>query len=169
MHSRAHAIAVVGYDWRVPLNTGVPGLRYAWDEVQSLAVADDNYLPYMKIPAKQEPRIRRKTLIPLLLPFQRRFLSCRRRLTASVPRFSNSVLWSVCRPQDETIIRYFITTGSALRSFATQIIASEFDPKLLTTIMTLPFAQFVWIVEFATETQWAVGQVEARGDHRRHG
>jgi len=28
--------------------------------------------------------------------------------------------------------------------------------------MTLPFAQFVWIVEFATKSQWAVGQVAAR-------
>jgi hypothetical protein len=28
--------------------------------------------------------------------------------------------------------------------------------------MTLPFAQFVWVVEFATEAQWAVGQIAAR-------
>jgi hypothetical protein len=64
-------------------------------------------------------------------------------------------------PQDETIIRYFITTGSALRNFVRER-ESELDPKLLATIMTLPFAQFVWVVEFATEAQWAVGQVAAR-------
>ena len=29
-------------------------------------------------------------------------------------------------------------------------------------MMTLPFAQFVWVVEFATETQWAVGQIATR-------
>ena len=28
--------------------------------------------------------------------------------------------------------------------------------------MTLPFAQFVWIVEFATEDDWAIGQISAR-------
>ena len=39
---------------------------------------------------------------------------------------------------------------------------SEFDPKLLETVMLLPFAQFVWVVEFATEQQWAVGQIAAR-------
>jgi hypothetical protein len=33
---------------------------------------------------------------------------------------------------------------------------------LVKVIMTLPFAQFVWIVEFATEAQWAVNQVTAR-------
>ena len=64
-------------------------------------------------------------------------------------------------PQDKAIIRYFITTGAALRRFV-RFKASEFDPTLLAKIMTLPFAQFVWIVEFATEDQWAVGQVEAR-------
>jgi len=29
-------------------------------------------------------------------------------------------------------------------------------------IMKLPFAQFVWIVEFASEEQWAAGRIEAR-------
>jgi hypothetical protein len=64
-------------------------------------------------------------------------------------------------PQDETIIRYFITTGSALRRFVRDR-ESEYDPKLLETIMTLPLAQFVWVVEFATEAQWATGQIAAR-------
>ncbi len=40
--------------------------------------------------------------------------------------------------------------------------ASEFDPKLLETVMALPFAQFLWIVEYATEAEWAVGQIAAR-------
>ena len=30
-------------------------MRYAWDEVQSLAVVDDNHLPYLSIPAKAVP------------------------------------------------------------------------------------------------------------------
>lgn len=63
--------------------------------------------------------------------------------------------------QDETIIRYFITTGSSLRHFMRER-ESEFDVKLLETVMTLPFAQFIWIVEFATEAQWAGGQIAAR-------
>ena len=28
--------------------------------------------------------------------------------------------------------------------------------------MTLPFSQFVWIVEFSTEAEWAAGQISAR-------
>ena len=64
-------------------------------------------------------------------------------------------------PKDKTIIRYFITTGSALRRFVRER-ESEFDPKLIQVVMTLPFAQFIWVVEFATEAQWAVGQIAAR-------
>lgn len=63
--------------------------------------------------------------------------------------------------RDESIIRYFITTASALRSFM-RCRESEFDPKLLETAMALPFAQFLWIVEIATDTQWAIGQIAAR-------
>src|SRR5262249_42016291 len=64
-------------------------------------------------------------------------------------------------PKDETIVRYFITTGSALRRFVRKH-ESEYDPKLVAAVMTLPFAQFVWIIEFATDSQWQVGQVTAR-------
>lgn len=57
MHKRGHAVAVVGYQWRVPVTTAVPGLRYAWDEVESLSVVDDNYLPYFSIRAKPVPTL----------------------------------------------------------------------------------------------------------------
>ena len=163
-HSHGHAIAIVGYDWRVPLNTGVPGLRYAWDEVQSLAVVDDNHLPYMKIPAAPVPgapySAQEIDLFIVALP-EKIFYPADAidRLGPALFKLGAAV---GLPPKEQTIIRYFITTGSALRSFARER-ASEFDPKLLTTIMTLPFAQFVWIVEFATEAQWARGQVEARG------
>jgi hypothetical protein len=40
--------------------------------------------------------------------------------------------------------------------------ASEFDPKLMEVVMSLPFAQFVWIVEISRQSEWASGQVVAR-------
>lgn len=63
--------------------------------------------------------------------------------------------------QDETIIRYFITTGSAFRTFMRGR-ESEFDPRLLQTVMKLPLSQFIWIVEFATPAEWVAGQISAR-------
>lgn len=64
-------------------------------------------------------------------------------------------------PQDGVIIRYFVTTASAFRSFVRSH-ESEFDVRLLNAVMKLPFAQFLWIVELATEMQWASGRVSAR-------
>ena len=64
-------------------------------------------------------------------------------------------------PKEQTIIRYFITTSSAVREFVRRH-ASEFDPQLIEAFMKLPFAQFLWIVEFATEAQWATGQISGR-------
>jgi len=52
MPQSGHAIAVVGYEWRAPVNTAVPGLRYAWDEVQSLAVVDGQSAPLCFDPSK---------------------------------------------------------------------------------------------------------------------
>jgi hypothetical protein len=62
---------------------------------------------------------------------------------------------------ESTIIRYFITTGSAYRRFMREH-ESACDPRLLQAIMALPFAQFVWVIEFATVAEWQVGQISAR-------
>ena len=50
MHKRQHAVVVVGYEWRAPVTTTTAEMRYSWDEIETLAVVDDNYLPYIAIP-----------------------------------------------------------------------------------------------------------------------
>jgi hypothetical protein len=161
MHSKTHAIAVVGYEWRTPLNTGSPGLRYAWDEVQSLAVADDNYLPYMKISVKPGTPYSAEDIDSFIVALPEKVFYPADAIDRLGPALFKLGAAVGLPPKEKTIIRYFITTGSELRSFARER-ASEFDPQLLTTIMTLPYAQYVWVVEFATENQWALRQVEAR-------
>ena len=64
--------------------------------------------------------------------------------------------------QDETIIRYFITTGSALAAALCVDESLNLTQSCVQTIMTLPFAQFIWVVEFLTEAQWAAGQIARR-------
>lgn len=161
MHQRGHAIAVVGYEWRAPVNTAVPGMRYAWDEVQSLAVVDDNYLPYLSIPKKGKAPYCAEDIDAFIVALPEKVFYPADAVDRLAPALFKLGAVVGLPPQDETIIRYFITTGSALRRFVRDK-ESEFDPKLVTTIMTLPFAQFIWVVEFATESQWAVGQVAAR-------
>lgn len=161
MHQRGHAIAVVGYEWRTPVNTAVPGMRYAWDEVQSLAVVDDNYLPYQSIPKKGGTPYCAEDIDAFIVALPEKVFYPADAVDRLAPALFKLGAVVGLPPKDETIIRYFITTGSALRRFVRDK-QSEFDPKLVTTIMTLPFAQFIWVVEFATEGQWAVGQVAAR-------
>ena len=160
MHARRHAIAAVGYEWRQPLR-GQPGLRYAWDEVQSLAVVDDNYLPYMSIPITGGPHYAAEDIDAFIVALPEKIYYPADAVDRLAPALFTLGRALALPPKDQTIIRYFITTGSAFRSFVREH-ASEFDPKLMQYIMTLPYAQFVWVVEFATEEQWANGQIEAR-------
>jgi hypothetical protein len=161
MHTRAHAIAVVGYEWRPPVNTAIPGMRYAWDEVQSLAVVDDNHLPYLSIPRTGGSEYSVEDIDAFIVALPEKVFYPADAVDRLAPALFKLGAAVGLPPQDETIIRYFITTGSALRRFVREK-ESEFDPQLLATIMKLPFSQFIWIVEFATEAQWAVGQVAAR-------
>ena len=161
MNNQGHAIAIVGYEWRTPVNTAIPGVRYTWDEIQSLAVIDDNHLPYLSIPISGGALYSAEDIDAFIVALPEKVYypaDMVDRMAATLFELDAVVELPA---KDETIIRYFITTGAGFRQFVRGR-ESEFDPKLLATIMTLPFAQFVWIIEFATERQWAVGQIAAR-------
>ena len=136
-------------------------MRYAWDEVQSLAVVDDNHLPYLSIPRTGGSEYSVEDIDAFIVALPEKVFYPADAVDRLAPALFKLGAAVGLPPQDETIIRYFITTGSALRRFVREK-ESEFDPQLLATIMKLPFSQFIWIVEFATEAQWAVGQVAAR-------
>ncbi|MDA8230648.1 MAG: hypothetical protein M0006_04835 [Magnetospirillum sp.] len=160
MHSRGHAVALVGYEWRQPAK-GQPGLRYAWDEVESLAVVDDNHLPYMSIPRMGGHPYAADAIDAFIVALPEKVYYPADAVDRLAPALFTLGGALGLPPKDDTIVRYFITTGSAYRHFAREH-ASEFDPKLLQYIMQLPYAQFIWVVEFATEDQWAAGKIEAR-------
>src|SRR5262249_11442533 len=159
-HKHGHAVAVVGYEWRTPVSTAVPCLRYAWDEIQALCFVDDNHLPYIPVPVKGGTPYSAEDIDAFIVALPEKVFYPADAVDRLAPALFKLGGIIGLPPQDQTILRYFITTGSALRNFVRQR-ESEFDQKLLATIMTLPYAQFVWIVEFATEAQWAVGKVAA--------
>lgn len=161
IHTQGHAVAVVGFEWRTATNTAIPGMRYAWDEVQSLAVVDDNHLPYLSIPIRGGTGYSAEDIDAFIVALPEKVFYPADAIDRLAPTLFKLGALVGLPAQDETIIRYFITTGAGFRHFVREK-ESEFDPKLIATIMALPFAQFVWIVEFATEDQWAVGQVAAR-------
>jgi len=145
------------------VNTAVPGMRYAWNEVKTLAVVDDNHLPYLSIPADGGSYSAKDIDAFIVALAGEGFLSSGRVSTSWCQSCSSSADVIQLPPEDQTIIRYFITTGSAFRRFVRSH-ESEFDPKLVEAVMKLPFAQFLWIVEFATESQWASNQIQRGRD-----
>jgi hypothetical protein len=160
MHTHEHAVAVAGYDWRTPVNTAVPGLRYAWDEVRTIAFVDDNHLPYLAVPVTGGNPYSAEDIDAFIVALPEKIFypgDAVERLASTLFRLPLSGF----PPKDQSILRYFITTGSALRHFVREK-QSEFDTNLVKAIMTIPFAQFVWIVEIATESQWSLGQVSVR-------
>jgi hypothetical protein len=161
MHGKSHAVAVIGYDWRKPVKRASPALRYAWDEVQSLCVVDDNELPYLSIPLAGGPNYCADDIDAFIVALPEKVFYP----ADAVDRLAQQLLnlgHLVGLPQaSETIIRYCVTTGSGIRKFVREH-ESEFDPKLIKIIMTLPFAQFLWIVEFSTDDQWIAGRVAGR-------
>jgi hypothetical protein len=160
MHNKGHAMAVVGYSWRPPVNTRLPGMRYSWDEVNTLAIVDDNHLPYLSIPATGGS-YSAKDVDSFIVALPEKVFYPADAFDKLVPKLFKLEKVVQLPPENETIIRYFLTTSSAFREFVRSH-ASEFDPKLVETFMKLSFAQFLWIVEFATEPQWATNQISAR-------
>jgi hypothetical protein len=162
MHQRGHAVAVVGFEWRAPTAPSTStGVRYAWDLLKSLAVVDDNHLPYLAIGTNTGLPYSAAEIDAFIVALPEKVYypaDAVDRFAVALFRFGAAMSLP---PQDQTIVRYFITTGSAFRQFVRQH-ESEYDPTLIEALMNLPFAQFIWIIEYATEAQWQVGQVEAR-------
>lgn len=161
-HTDGHAMAIVGYEWEPSSPNPITSLRYAWDEVKSIVVVDDNYLPYQVIGKNPGKPYSAGSIDAFIVALPEKIFYPADAVDRLAPTlFKLAPLLGGLPSADEVTLRYFITTGSALRRFVRSR-ESEFDPKLIETIMTLPFAQFVWIVEIATGEDWAKRQISAR-------
>lgn len=163
MHERGHAVAVVGYEWNYGVPGGGDGMTYAWDKAKSVIVVDDNHLPYLPIPicTSEAAPYAASAIDAFIVALPEKVFypaDAVDRLAPTMLRLGHVIEFP---REQEVTIRYFITTASEFRKFMRGR-SSEFDPKLLEAVMTLPFAQFLWIVEFSTEADWAVGQISAR-------
>ena len=162
MHARGHAITVVGYEWKPVGTAGGGGLRYAWDETHSLAVVDDNHLPYLSVPlSATDAPFSAEDIDAFIVALPEKVFYPADAVDRLAPALFKLGALIGLPPETDTILRYFITTGSAFRRFVRDR-ESEYDVKFVEAVMTLPFAQFVWVVEFATQVQWDTRLVAAR-------
>ena len=163
MHQRKHAVALIGYDWKAADYQPIQQMDYAWNRVKSLVAVDDNHLPYLTVNADGSAGHYSATSIDafiVALP-EKIFYPADAVDRLASRLFVLKSLLPDLPTKNESIVRYFITTGSALRRFVRSR-ESEFDPKLIEAVMTLPFAQFVWVVEIAKAEDWAKGWISAR-------
>ena len=166
MEGEEHAVVAVGHAWRQTLLPSPSGQEHAWDQVESVVVIDDNQLPYYCISADTAGSLGATYsaedfdwfIVPL--PEKIHYSAEAVEEYVNVLATSLATMFTLPRP-DELVVRYFVTTTAALRRYMRNN-QSQFDISLVKTVMDLPMSQFVWVVEYASRTQWDNSTIAAR-------
>ena len=166
--SEAHAVVIVGYNW----NQSVVSLRasssHVWSQVDTLLTVDDNLLPYATVPLHSPstkpgvPPYTAQSFSSFIVPLPDKVYYPADAVEAYSRRVEN---WLNRRrtPDQEPLQlrRYFITSVSRLREYARDN-HTYLGDSLLDLMMHLETAQYVWIIEYCSVSQWQAGQVAAR-------
>lgn len=167
MHDHRHAIVVAGYAWDIhPTSPSSPS-PHVWSQVSSLLAVDDNSLPYINVPAKppsppDSSSYTAQDFDAFIVPLPEKIYypaDAVEGLSESLSSLLGDILG--VPDEDRLLRRYFVTTISALRRYAKEH-RSELGEVLVGLLMRLDTAQFIWIVEYASEAQWAHGHIIAR-------
>lgn len=158
-----HAVAAIGYKWKSGVQAREPGIRHAWDMVDSLIVADDNHLPYFSLSYEgiEKQRYVLSEVNAFIAPLPEKIYypaDAVETYAAALPSSINSIPFP---QQDDLVIRYFVTTAAALRRHMREH-QTEFPAELVNAFMITPMAQFVWVVEYATHEDWNAKRVSVR-------
>lgn len=159
----AHAIVVIGHAWS-DFPSGPPfKAAHAFEQLESLIVVDDNQLPYHCIPkAGSSPGYGFENFSTFIVPLPDKIHYPADAVDRVSLRLHTLLKKQMGLPDKSQLIRrYFVTTQSALRRFVREN-ASQLGEILVGTLMRLQTAQFVWIVEYASPEQWALGHIGAR-------
>lgn len=163
--THGHAVVAIGRSWRSetpeapPLSGG-----NAWDRVETVTVIDDNYLPYRNVPAAAitGAEYTAESFDRFIVPLPEKIFYPASAVDKQAASFATLLRKVMDMPApDDTVVRYFVTTVSALRGFA-RANGSQLGVELVALIMQLQTTQFVWIVEYASTEQWARGEISAR-------
>ncbi len=170
MDNVGHAIVLAGCSWRDGSEEPLGGSSHVWSLVDCFLAVDDNMLPYSTVSigdgTRSKAHIENYTaedfdafIVPLpdkiFYPAQ------------AVESFSLDTMYPIYKavlnlPEEDVLLRrYFVTTVSALRRFARENV-SQFGDELVDLFMELKTAQFVWVIEYASEDQWNDRHIAAR-------
>jgi len=161
-----HAVAIVGVRWR---KGKAPVLdRSELDQprsrVEALIASDDNHMPYVPVAfdtAMDPLDYRVDDIHSFIVPLPDKIF-CPASYVDKLAEIGPDVLFELEFPANgDCVRRYYITTTAALRRDLMNR-GQSFDPRLASALMTAPMSQFIWIVEYATVSQWLDDQVAVR-------
>lgn len=165
MEQKGHAIVLIGRSWRDEVAAGDQPAGNAWSRVANVTVIDDNYLPYRCVPVVATPdntSYAASDFDRFIVPLPEKIFYPASAVGTYAKSFARYLRSCMAMPEeDQTVIRYFITTVAALRHFVREN-ASQLGSELVVAVMQLETAQFVWVVEYASPDQWARGEIAAR-------
>ena len=166
--SKAHAVVIVGYNWKKTTVSPQATPSHVWTQVETLLTVDDNLLPYATVPLQSNPTASQSPSYAADL-FNSFIVALPEKIY--YPADAIEVLCRAVQSSLESsrgaerepleLQRYFITTVSRLREHAREH-ESLLGDSLVGLIMRLETAQFVWVVEYCSVAQWQAGRVAAR-------
>ena len=170
MQDRAHAIVVAGYAWRSAVAELPHANSHVWSQVDSLLAVDDNLLPYGCVRVEKAAGSEIKDDIYTAEDFNAFIVPLPEKIyypAHAIELFSSKTLYLSLKsilglPDEKDLLRhYFITTISALRRYARKH-QSQMGDELVNLLMRLKTAQYIWVVEFASVSQWVRGHIAGR-------
>lgn len=165
IESISHAIVIAGYEWRSTTNFPAHD-SHVWSQIDTLLAVDDNLLPYRCINSSRKNSSDSYTaedFDAFIVALPEKIYYPANAVESFSEQALNSVHRSILEPSNEEVYlrRNFITTISALRRYAREN-RTMLGDTLVGLIMRLNTTQFIWIVEYATSTQWSNAHIAGR-------
>lgn len=172
LNSQQHAIVLAGHAWSTSPASLPFADSHASTQVDSYLAIDDNLLPYACVPmtpiapvppVSGQANYSAEEIDAFIVPLPEKIFypaSVVDRQSLEFFRLLEKIVTTL-PPENRLIRRYFVTTISAFRRFARDR-CSEFGDEFVNVVMRLKTAQFVWVVEYASDSQWRLGHIAAR-------
>ena len=168
MNREEHAIVIVGHSWQQSKVLPSISSSHVWSQVETLLAVDDNLLPYSTVPLNSSgapttsPSYTAESFDAFIVALPDKIYYPAEAIE-DLSKEVEGVLAGMRDSQQEPLQlrRYFITTISRLREHAREY-HSQLGDTLVGLMMRLETAQFVWVVEYCSLTQWERGRVDAR-------
>ena len=168
IESDAHAVVVVGHNWKQLAVSPPASASHVWTQVETLMAIDDNLLPYATVPldsngtTSESPKYTADSFTSFIVALPEKIYYPADAIDV-YSRTLKRILERARGPNQEPLElqRYFITPIARLREHARDY-QTFLGDNLVDLIMHLDTAQFVWIIEYGSVAQWNEQKVAAR-------